>query len=101
MRMFKKDEFRNPVPEEEGYSNYGLSLSFMFLQEKISEFEHGHKSTTRSFLETESRIKSDRLLPFKEVMAIKKQMASMWTKNELSTTFNEGNDGKEQKQRDP
>lgn len=89
MRLFKKDEFRNPVPDEHEYSNYGLALSFMFLQEKISEYAPTTGRRRQSFLETESRLKSDKLPSFGEVMAMKAQMATaMWTKNDISTTFN-------------
>eukprot|EP01083_Nonionella_stella_P142328 440178_1 len=95
LRLAKKEEFRNPFQIETEYSNYALSLSFIFLQQKI----HQHPGATKkkkagkSFLETEWRLKSDKLLSIDEVLAIKKQTSeALWTKNEISTRFYEENE---------
>merc|ERR1712176_382881 len=65
LRIAKKSEFRNPYNVESEYSNYALSLSFGFLQERINKYNEQQKKNVnrgRSYLETEHRLKSNELL---------------------------------------
>ena len=101
LRLFKKDELRSPFQNE--YTNSSLSLSFVFLQEKINknnnieqkQENNKNNNIQRSFLQTEYKLKSNNLLPIKQVLSFKKQISqSIWTKNEISTTFYDENQEK-------